>query len=70
MTENICISCNHQGIQGDQIWLRAEHLEQPLPSPLTCILSVPKFTANLYCICLSIPQNYTYLDDVQNCGKF
>ena len=23
------------------------------------VLSVPKFTANLYCICLSIPQIYT-----------
>ena len=23
------------------------------------VLSVPKFTANMYCICLSIPQIYT-----------
>ena len=28
---------------------------------VTKILSVPKFTANLYFICLSIPQIYTYL---------
>ena len=24
------------------------------------VQSVPKFTANLYCICLSIPKIYTY----------
>ena len=33
------------------------------------ILSVPKFTANLYCICLGIPQFYTLADAVQICGK-
>ena len=33
------------------------------------VLSVPKFTANLYCICLSIPQIYTQADTVQICGK-
>ena len=32
------------------------------------LLSVPKFNANLYCICLSIPQINT--DAVQICGKF
>ena len=34
------------------------------------VLSVPKFTANLYCICLSIQQIYTSADAVQICGKF
>ena len=34
------------------------------------ILSVPKFTANLYCICLSVPQIYTQADVAQICGKF
>ena len=34
------------------------------------ILSVPKFTANLYCICLSITQIYTSADAVQISGKF
>ena len=29
------------------------------------ILGVPKFTANLYCICLSISKIYTYADAVQ-----
>ena len=36
----------------------------------TLILSVPKFTANLYCICLSVPQIYTEADAVQICGEF
>ena len=34
------------------------------------VLSVPKFNANLYCICMSIPQIYTYADAVQICGQF
>ena len=34
------------------------------------LLSVPKFTANLYCICPSIPQIFTKADAVQICGKF
>ena len=34
------------------------------------LLSVPKFTANLYCICLSIPQIYTLANAVQVCGTF
>ena len=34
------------------------------------LLSVPKFTNNMYCICLSIPQIYTKADAVQICGKF
>ena len=29
-----------------------------------------KFTANQYCICLSIPQIYTKADAVQTCGTF
>ena len=33
------------------------------------LLSVPKFTANMYCICLSIPKNYSQADSVQICGK-
>ena len=33
------------------------------------VLSVPKFSANMYCICLSIPQIYTSADAVQICGK-
>ena len=39
---------------------------------LNKILSVPKFTAKLYCICLSIPQIYTilYADAIQIRGKF
>ena len=36
----------------------------------TELLSVPKFTANLYCICIIIPQIYTEADAVQICGKF
>ena len=41
-------------------------------SKLTCIkiLSGPKFTANLYCICFSIDLRYTKKDAVQICGKF
>ena len=34
------------------------------------ILCVPKFTANMYCVCLSIPQIYTKADTVQIYGKF
>ena len=34
------------------------------------LLSVPKFTANLYCICWSITQIYTSADAVQICGNF
>ena len=34
------------------------------------ILSVQKITANLYGICLSIPQIYTSSDAVQICGNF
>ena len=34
------------------------------------LMSVPKFTANLYCICLSIPKTYTQADAVQICGTF
>ena len=34
------------------------------------ILSVQKLTANLYCICLSIPKIYTQPDAVQISGKF
>ena len=33
------------------------------------LLSVPEFTANLYCNCISIPQIYT-IDAVHICGKF
>ena len=33
-------------------------------------MCVPKFTANLYCVCLIIPQIYTEADEVQICGKF
>ena len=32
--------------------------------------SVPKLTANMYSICLSIPKIYTKADAVQFCGKF
>ena len=35
-----------------------------------CTEKPMKFTANLYCICLSIPQEYTEADAVQICGKF
>ena len=34
------------------------------------ILSVAKFTANLYCICLSINFQYTQADAVQICADF
>ena len=34
------------------------------------LLSVPKCTANMYCICLSIDLWYTKADVVQICGKF
>ena len=34
------------------------------------ILSVPQFTANLYCICLSIDLRSTKADAVQICSKF
>jgi len=34
------------------------------------ILSVPKLSANLYCICLSIDFMYTEADAVQICGIF
>ena len=37
--------------------------------PGILVLSVLKFIANMYCICLSIPQNYTKSDAVQICGK-
>ena len=33
-------------------------------------MSVPKFTANLYCICLSLYLRYTSADAVQIGGKF
>ena len=44
------------------------------PNP-TCLLIieltiVPKFTANPYCICLSIPQIYTQADAAQICDTF
>ena len=32
-------------------------------------LSASKFTANLYCICLSLPQMCAKADAVQICGK-
>jgi len=35
-----------------------------------CPKSVPKYTANLYCICLCIPQIYIKADAVKICGKF
>ena len=35
-----------------------------------CILSVPSFTANLYCIYLDIDVRYTLADAVQICGDF
>ena len=34
------------------------------------VLSVPKVTANMYCICLSINLQYTSADAVQICGTF
>ena len=34
------------------------------------VLSFPKVTANLYCICLSILQIYTKADAVHICGNF
>ena len=34
------------------------------------VLSVTKFTANLYCICLGIALRYTHADAVQICGNF
>ena len=34
------------------------------------VLSVPKFTANLYCIYLSIDLRYTKADAMQICGIF
>ena len=34
------------------------------------LLSVPKFTANLFCIRLSIDLQFTYTDAVEICGKF
>ena len=34
------------------------------------LLSVPKVTANIYCICQSVPKIYTQADKVQICGKF
>ena len=37
---------------------------------LTELLSIPKFTENLYCICISMPQILTEADAVQICGKF
>ena len=36
----------------------------------TGIRSVPKFTANLYSICLSIDLRYTLADPVKICGNF
>ena len=39
------------------------HVEHPL-------LSVPKVTANVYCICLSILQIHTNADAVHICGYF
>ena len=37
--------------------------------PSNPILSVPKFTANLYCICLSEHETCAYADAVQICGN-
>ena len=37
---------------------------------ISILLSVPKFTANLYCICLSIDLRYTKADAVQICSNF
>ena len=34
------------------------------------LLSVPKCTANLYCICLAKDLRYTQADAIQVCGKF
>ena len=34
------------------------------------VLSVPKFTANLYCLCISIDLGYADADSVQICCKF
>ena len=34
------------------------------------VLSVSKFTANLYCLCICIDLGYTLADAVQVCGKF
>ena len=34
------------------------------------LLSDPEFTANVYCICLSIDVRYTQADAVQICGYF
>ena len=42
----------------------------PLITTKVKVLSVPKFTANLYCICLSKPQIYTKAEAVQICGRF
>ena len=46
--------------------------ERPLVilGKLVYILSVPKFIAHLYCICLSINLRNTYANAVQICGKF
>ena len=44
------------------------HLPSEACAWLNGVLSVSKFTANMYCICLSIPKIYT--DAVQICGKF
>ena len=37
---------------------------------LNWFTEIPKITANLYCICLSIPQIYNLADTEQICGKF
>ena len=42
----------------------------PIFAGFTSVLSVPKCTANLYCICLSIPQIFTKADAVQIGGIF
>ena len=51
--------------------------KNPVPDPfifilvrIRILLIVPKFTAYLYCIYLSILQIYTYADAVKICGTF
>jgi len=41
------------------VYPEINHMKMDITINYFVILSVPKFTANVYCICLSIPQIYT-----------
>ena len=64
--DEVSIRVSYVSVSCFSVWSNLVLVTQLIPK----LLSVPKCSANLYCICLSLPQIHTEADAVQICGKF